>query len=342
MNWAYWLCQILGWGLWTTIGLVTPAGVAGWRGWIVAAFFLFFGYSIGLTHLLRREIRRRQWLSLPPRRMVPRLIAASLITGCIMAALVVGVSAALSRDPKTFSAARETVWLAGNMIFAVAIWTTLYVAITGMRRYREVSRNALRLQLALREAELRALAAQVNPHFLFNCLNTIRGMIAENPDHARDMVTQLANILRYNLQTDRSHTVPLEREIEIVSDYLALESARFEDRLRVKFEIDPAAVRAEVPAMLLQTLVENALKHGFAKISGGGELLIRVSLDAGDLHIRVENPGRLSEPSPGATQVGLKNARERLRLLYGDRARLDLANREDGRVAATVLIPRTA
>jgi sensor histidine kinase YesM len=338
-NTAYWLCQIFGWGAWTAVGLASAASAGGWRAGVVIGFLLFFGYSVGLTHLLRRVIRNRQWLALPARRMVPRLAAAAIVTGSLLAALVTGFGRVL--DPRTIWSPLDVLWMAVSLSGGVVMWTSLYVAITSVRRYRETRRNELHLQLALRESELRALAAQINPHFLFNCLNTIRGTIAENPDQARDMITRLANILRYSLQQDRDHTVPLEREMEIVSDYLALESSRFEDRLRVRFEIDPAAARLPVPSMLLQTLVENAVKHGLAKLTGGGELIISANVDGGELRIRVENPGRLAESAAGSTQVGLKNARERLRLLYGDRASLELSGRDDGRVAATVLIPRT-
>jgi LytS/YehU family sensor histidine kinase len=146
------------------------------------------------------------------------------------------------------------------------IWAILYLAITTFRRSREVQRSEMQMKLALSNAELRALEAQVNPHFLFNCLNSIRGMISENPAQAQDMITRLANILRYNLQKDRHHTVPLASEIEAVSDYLALESIRFEDRLRVHLEVDEKVRESMVPPMLLQTLVENAIKHALKRL----------------------------------------------------------------------------
>jgi LytS/YehU family sensor histidine kinase len=218
------------------------------------------------------------------------------------------------------------------------VWTIFYLALTGPRRFRE---KEIHLQLALREAELRALEAQMNPHFLFNCLNSIRGLVVENPAVAQDMITRLANILRYNLRRDLMHTVPLESEVEVVGDYLALESVRFEDRLRVQIDIDLEAGRVPIPPMFLQTLVENALKHGIAKLPAGGDLLIRAVLKPGALVVEVENPGQLAEAGPEATQLGLANVRERLRILYGDRASLQLKNR-DGRVAATVAIPRVA
>ena len=126
-----------------------------------------------------------------------------------------------------------------------------------------------------------------------------------------------------------------------MGDYLALESIRFEDRLRVRLDIDPDAGKVSIPPMFLQTLVENALKHGIAKLPAGGDLLIRAVLKPSALVVEVENPGQIAEARPEATQLGLANVRQRLRILYGDRASLKLENR-DGRVAATVLIPRVA
>jgi hypothetical protein len=330
---AYWACQILGWGSYVAIGIVFTLELAGPHVSIWIGYALFWMYSIALTHLLRREIRRRQWLAMPFRKSIPRLLGASLLVGSIIASLILTVSSIFDHGFVWGGAALGGM-ISGVLLFTVG-WTLLYVAITS-------TRSALQGRLAIKESELRALEGQVNPHFLFNCLNTIRGMISENPAQAQDMVTRLANIFRYNLQRDRSHTVPLSQEIEVVSDYLALESIRFEDRLRVTMSIDPAAANAPVPAMLLQTLVENALKHGLSNRPDGGELLIQASMRQNELVLYVENTGELSEPKPGGTQVGLKNARERLRLLYGDRASLSLINHEDGRVAATVLIPRTA
>jgi len=213
------------------------------------------------------------------------------------------------------------------------------VGVAGPRRFHK---QEVRLQLALREAELRALEAQLNPHFLFNSLNSIRALVVENPSLAQDMLTRLANILRYNLRRDLMHTIPLANELEAVADYLALEGVRFEDRLRVEFAIDPAAAQMPIPPMLLQMLVENAIKHGISPLPEGGSLLVRAGVQQGSLLVEVENTGQLGQPAPGATQVGLANTRERLRILYGTRARLDLINRGGNRVAATALIPGPA
>src|SRR6266850_933062 len=200
---VYWICQAAGWGFYTVMGISMAAQQVGWRFSMIAGYILFCLYSIALTDLLRREIRRRQWLN--------TLTFFFFSNPSYALSIWIGVSGADS------------------------IWLLFYVALTAGRRFRE---KEVRLQLALREAELRALEAQINPHFLFNCLNSIRALVVENPPLAQDMLTRFATILRYNLHRNLNHTVLLEAEVEVVSDYLALESIRLEDRLRVRFAID--------------------------------------------------------------------------------------------------------
>jgi len=335
---TYWTCQALGWGGYSTVGLMAASRQVGWRPTVAAGYLLFALYSIALTELFRREILRRGWLNADAGRILGRLAPGVLLVGSIQSFLVVAVSLALE-PANTFvrnPGAMLALWV--SVIGATSIWTILYVALTAQRRSQE---KAVHLQLAVSEAELRALEAQVNPHFLFNCLNSIRGLVVENPALAQDMITRFANILRYNLHRDMQHTVPLASEVEVVTDYLALESVRLEERLRIDMTIEPAAAEVPIPPMLLQSLVENAVKHGIAPLAAGGDLVIRARLDGDDLLLEVGNPGRMTEPRPDGAGVGLANARERLRILYGNRASLRLENR-GGRVAATVRMPRAS
>lgn len=328
---AYWTCQILGWGSYTLIGAATAAAQVGWTTEVTVGYGLYFLYSVGLTHLLRLMVHRRGWLE-GARPAYIALFLAAWITGLIQGGLVVGISWLIRGSKSSFDHAIPA------SIFGISTitvgWMVLYLAVTSGRRARE-------RQLALRDAELRALEAQVNPHFLFNCLNSIRGLVLENPPLAQDLITRLANILRYNLHRDAGHTVALDAELEVAADYLALESARFEDRLRIHYDVAPEVRRVPVPAMLLQTLVENAIKHGIAPRPDGGDLLIRAAAEDGAILLRVENPGELRASNGDRKQLGLRNIRERLRILYGANASLDLASR-DGRVAASVRIPRTS
>ncbi|MGA2269911.1 MAG: histidine kinase [Bryobacteraceae bacterium] len=338
---AYWTCQVAGWGAYSAMGAVAGAQQVGWRFSLVAGWVLFFLYSIALTDLFRREIRRRQWLTAPSRRTYARVFGAAVLVAAVQTFLVISIDWLFEGERSVFLHLAATLAAWAGITVITILWTIFYIALTGPRRYQE---KEVRLQLALREAELRALEAEINPHFLFNCLNSIRGLVAENPAVAQDMITRLANILRYNLHRDLMHTVPLASEVEAVADYLALESVRLEDRLRVQFDIAAEAGQVPIPPMLLQTLVENALKHGIAKLPEGGDVVIRAAVAGDRLLVEVENSGQLAEaePEPGATQLGLNNTRERLRILYGDRASLQMKNRDGDRVAATVLIPRTA
>lgn len=311
----------------------------GWRRSVVVGYLLFFLYSIGLTHLLRSEIHRRHWASLSLPQALVRLAPASILIAAIQSALVVSVYTAIEGHLGEWSEASSIAYMFIGLSVVDTIWTILYLAITTSRHAREIRRNEMKMKLALSKAELRALEAQMNPHFLFNCLNSIRGMISENPAQAQDMVTRLANILRYNLQKDRRHTVPLASELEAVLDYLALESIRFEDRLRVHLEVDHSVRQTPVPPMLLQLLVENAIKHGVEELPSGIDLFIRAGLEGEALRLEVENTGHLGVPLPGSTQIGLTNARERLRVLYGERASLQLKSHSAGRVTATILMP---
>ena len=335
---AYWSCQAAGWGMYAAMGLSMATRQVGWQFHIAASYVLFALYSIALTDILRRAIKRRGTLDDLTLLKLGGLLLTVVLIAAVQAFLATAVDIAFAGAQSFFVQQRGfslSIWMSASG--ANVIWLLFYIALTASRRYRE---KEVRLQLALREAELRALEAQINPHFLFNCLNSIRALVVENPSVAQDMLTRFANILRYNLNRDLDHTVPLANELAVVSDYLALETVRFEDRLRVKLAIDPDAARARIPPMLLQMLVENALKHGIAPLPEGGELSIRAALEKDALAIEVRNPGRLAESNGDGTQVGLKNTRERLRILYGGRATLDLRNSEGG-VSATVSIPRT-
>jgi len=332
---AYWACQIAGWGGYVAVGMSMAARQVGWQAGIVAGYVLFFFYSIALTDLLRREIRRRNWPNVPYGFF--RLLGAAVALAAVQTFLVFAVSLAFQGRATGFLHPQYLAATWVSVSGADCMWALFYVAATSKRRFRE---KEIHLQLSLREAELRALEAQVNPHFLFNALNSVRALVIENPSQAQDMITRLANLLRYNLHRDLNHRVPLAVELEMVSDYLALESVRFEDRLRVRTAVDPEAAQVLVPPMLLQTLVENALKHGIARLPAGGDLAIRARVEQERLVLEVENSGQLTDSGTEATQLGLKNARERLHILFGDRASLVLKN-GDARVIATVTIPRT-
>jgi two-component system LytT family sensor kinase len=210
-----------------------------------------------------------------------------------------------------------------------------------LRREREAgeqrSREALLLQ-QVTEAELRALRAQVNPHFLFNSLNTIADLIVRDPPRAETMTLRLASVFRHVLAHSTRPLTSVREEMEFLRAYLNIEEVRFGDRLRVEIDVEPGADALEIPSLILQPLVENALKHGLGPKTGPGHLWISARLEAGEICLRVEDDGlgRLS----AVDGIGLTNVGERLRTLYADRAGLTFEPREGGGSRVTVRLPR--
>jgi two-component system LytT family sensor kinase len=214
-----------------------------------------------------------------------------------------------------------------------------------VRREREAverqSREALLLQ-QVTEAELRALRAQINPHFLFNSLNTIADLTARDPARAETMTVRLAAVFRHVLAHSARPLTTVRDELDFLRTYLYIEEVRFGDRLQVSIESAPDVENAPIPSLILQPLVENALKHGLGPKPGPGRLWIRAEAEGADVRLTVEDDGlgpAIRREPPG---VGLANIADRLRTLYRDRAGVALEAREGGGCRATVRIPRDA
>ncbi|MDX2227601.1 MAG: histidine kinase [Verrucomicrobiae bacterium] len=196
-----------------------------------------------------------------------------------------------------------------------------------------------RIDSILRESELKTLRSQINPHFLFNSLNSLRALISDNPERARQAVTLLSSLMRSALEMGRKDLVPLSEEVKAVSYYLQLEQIRFEERLNTIFKIGPGTSKALVPPMILQTLVENAVKFGIEPRTEGGEILIESAVSADSLVIRVHSPGSLQDSDSPSTRLGLINSRERIKLIFGEHTSLDLLAPAPDTVVAQLRIP---
>jgi two-component system sensor histidine kinase AlgZ len=336
-NRPYHLCQILGWGLYAAFLSVLATSLGQVASGAVLVSAVWSGAGLAGTHVLRTYTKKHPW------RTVPQLaVRLALAIAIIPAAMVAAQTAANylfwhftgENDPRRSSILLHFIQAATVVI----VWCALYLSVHEVRRRRTVEVEALRLALVAQVAQFHALRSQLNPHFLFNCLNSLRELIRDDPERAERVVTELADLLRYALQTDRVETVPLRNEIHAVRQYLSLEKVRFEERLRLRFDIEPGALDVQVPPMLVQTLAENALKHGIAQFPEGGELAIRVHIKGRELEIVVTNPGSVSSGA-NSTAVGLENAKERLRLIYGGAASLALLDIGGQAVEARVTIP---
>lgn len=226
-------------------------------------------------------------------------------------------------------------WLFITLPFGVAV----YLAVVGIEHAIRWFAEASRLSEQLTGARLAALQAQLNPHFLFNSLNTIAVLVrgGDNRDAAR-VVEQLSDVLRRTLSHKQAESA-LEDELELVRQYLAVEQARFSDRLRPAFDVDPSTLAAALPTFALQHLVENAVRHGIARRTEAGRVVIAARRDGDRLELTVEDDGPgIADDAPQTAGHGLENTRERLRTLYGDRGSLQVARKEQGTIA-TLRVP---
>ena len=228
------------------------------------------------------------------------------------------------------------VLLAVGMVLYVLAAAMHYLLI-GFEEAQQAERDTLKLEVSAREAELRALRAQVDPHFLFNTLNAISSLIATDPASARTMCLELAEFLRESLRLGGAATIPLAQELRLAERYLGIEGVRFGPRLRVERDVEDGAGSCAVPALVLQPLVENAVRHGIAQLVEGGVVRIAARRAGERLVVTVENPA-CAAPAPGGSGLGLNNVRQRLAALYGPSAGLD-ARVAEGAFRVEITLP---
>jgi len=340
----YWTLQVGGWGAYGLLGGVLSAVFGRFKPIVIPIEFIVAGSMILGSHLLRLYLRRRGWTRLLLAALLPRLLLGNLLVAVGSMALT-GVLVTLLYwvvEPTGMNKAGfpwlQYVGYTANSFFTMLLWSAAYFSLHYFDNLRQAEIDKWKLTAAVREAEMRTLKAQINPHFLFNGLNNIRALVLENPVRAREMMTHLSDLLRYSLQLNSREQVPLARELEIVEHYLTLESLQLEERLHFTLDVAPATLDVQLPPMTLQLLVENAIKHGIAPRPGGGDIHISAQLDGPEqVLITVRNPGhyRPNPDAPDHTGVGLPNAHERLQLLFGPTASLAIAN--DARQAETVI-----
>ena len=218
-------------------------------------------------------------------------------------------------------------------------WTAAYLALSYSITVQEQERHAAELAVKAQEAQVRALRYQINPHFLFNTLNAIAALVRDAPARAEEMVVQLSVFFRRRLEVNPMEDVTLAQEVDLQRLYLEIERTRFPDRLRFDVALDPGSAEARVPALLLQPLVENAVKHGVARSEAPTCIRIRARLDGPVLEIVVENDARAEGPGSSGEKVGLHNVAERLRSRFGHEASLVTGAIAEGGFRNTLRIP---
>jgi two-component sensor histidine kinase len=401
VNVRYWLCQILGWGIFGLIHVYFNLVVFreqfaqhGGENEYLISLSIFIISGILSTHLLRTVIKKTHWLRFSFNKFLGLFIIGIICTALLITyggdyiekstpysfdnyirnykldkAQKTEASAGLdkvtyySNTPlkdslslKTISDIRKnTGWFRDakgkwkyedkteliqiyQNILLIALWFLAYIVYHYLDKNRKDQLDRLKLENTVKELELKTIKSHINPHFIFNSLNSIRALVDENPERARKAITELSNILRSSMKAEKSETVTLERELNIVEDYLALEHMRFEERLIVEMDIDPDTLGQPVPPMMLQTLVENSIKHGISKLVNGGVVRIVADFKEDHLELLVQNTGQLNTILNG-DGFGIKSTQDRLNLMYQGKATFAIRNMDGNMVESKVTMP---
>jgi len=343
-HWRYWRAQFSGWLVLGAVFLAQawlhPQERRSFSGDLL--FLLYFALcGIGITHLLRVWMQWRGAVVGHWRRLLGPGIVGVVGAGATMTLSIFVLPLVLPETRTAIWTDNEVAAFAGLLPFCTLLclgWLLLYLGYQSVSAYQQALVERAEIAAALKDAELRALRGQLNPHFLFNALNVVRRLAATDASRTRQAITQLASLLRETLNGGDAPTVKLSAELRQVDAYLELEKLRFEERLEVVLDCDPAALARPVPPFSVLTLVENAVKHGIASKIAGGRLGIRIAAEPGLTVVHITNPGPL-DGAPRQGRVGLSNLRERLRLLYGERAYMAIRCDDGATVVSELRVP---
>lgn len=359
-TWPFWLCHIAGWlflvdRVYVTghsVGvLLEPGHSPGFWAALAYAWLGHMASGILMTLVFRHYYFRKAWGNQRPLATLPLALVLALLTGMLQSVLVqwpvdevTGTSFRVYREGGAVFIADAPTFLLyrGASLGAMCLlWLLAYWGVSVTLHAREQAFRSLALENSLKEARLNALSGQINPHFLFNALNNIRFMIAADTRRAEDSLVALSGILRHSLDSSRKEKVPLAEELAITEQYLSLMKNQMRERLVYSIQGGKEAGAFQIPPMIIQMLAENAIKHGLEQSREGGRVDIACAASGGTLRVEVRNTAAQPDQEAGQRQLnaapdataenglGLTNIRNRLYLLYGERALMSLSHRGD-------------
>jgi len=341
-NTLFWLLQVVGWGL--------PSGINVWgklvmntklsKEYIYLEGLGFFISGIIASLIVRWFLKKRLSFHNFQVKELKTVAVALGIGGTLMFVFLFIFSTLfyvlIYREfPKVNSL--EIISTTLNSYIFILFWLIFYLAIKITQQFRKNKLEKVQLESSLKESQLNTLIGQVNPHFMFNSLNNIRALMLEDVDKSREMITRLSDMLRYSLTQNSLHKIALADELSMVENYIELSKIQLENRLTFKKEIDSSLLGIEIPPMIIQMLIENAVKHGISNLPQGGLVMLKVVQKKEQLIIRVCNSGKLKS-NKTSTKVGVKNIKKRLSLMYGNQASFSLKEKEN-MVTAMIQIP---
>jgi sensor histidine kinase YesM len=341
-NKEYWLFQFGGWGFYILlciffyITIHSQEQIYFWERITIEA-----ALGLLISHLMREMIKKLKLTQQSVKRQLLTLLAITFVFALVYSFADVGVAwqlKLLSIHAKKYTFFELFLNNSFGCALFLTIWNLIYFIYHYVARSQAELLDKIRLEALVKELELKTIKAHINPHFIFNALNSIRALVDENPIRARTAITELSNILRSSMRADKVETVPLQNELDIVKDYLALEQIRFEERLHVVFNVDADTLNQPIPPMMVQTLVENAIKHGIGKTIKGGTIELISDFKDGKHEIIIRNTGHINGSASGEG-FGIPSTKNRLQLLYGNKASFQIKDIGENEVEAKLLMP---
>ena len=334
---AYWMAQLIGWTSYCSLIIVAvyTSSPEKLNTKLFIGVFALILFGILVTHLQRWIFLKYDWLNKKLGVLIPRLILASLISEILITTFSVYAGYLIHYDTGIQDPVKFSNFALNSISFMtiVLFWNAIYFTYHYFQKSRKQEVENLELESISKESELKNLRSQLNPHFLFNSLNSIRALVDIEPAKAKTSITTLSNLLRQSLVLGKEAEVDIKSELEMAKSYLDLEKVRFEERLQVTWEIDPDVFLFRLPPFVVQMMVENAVKHGISKLKEGGEIYVKAFKENNRVVVQVINSGVLGKEVD--LGVGIKNTRQRLALQYGTSASFSLDEYE-GKVRATI------
>ncbi|MFK8006820.1 MAG: sensor histidine kinase [Saprospiraceae bacterium] len=337
-NRNFWIAQIIGWGLFMLSNLLVQISA----GFPIDMLLynsitpLIIGFIITASY--RHYIKRVNWKTWSFGKIVGMILFSTFFLSFAFMLILFAIFLYVFKvEGMTFPS------FLGNMVIfslVLLVWNMIYFFIQFFNNWNQAEIEKWKMVAEMKDAQLGSLKSQINPHFVFNTLNNIRSLILEDKEKAREMLLNFSDLFRYALKNTDHSKVKLKEELNIVNQYLELLSIQYEDKLQYKINVDAGLAAAELPPMMLQLLVENAVKHGISQFKEGGSILVDIDQGNGFLNINVKNTGNLKMSSKLGDKlgVGLENIRKRLDLIYNGKANLKISEVNEF-VLASIKIP---
>jgi sensor histidine kinase YesM len=329
----YWVVQLIGWGLFCAMIAITSFLQGEFKGNTPFKLIELYIFLILVTHGMRYLLVRLNWVNLKLTPLIPRVLLLNF-TASLALLLLINLSSVIILGESWIPLLE---FIINSLLYAIffVMWSAVYLTYHLLRKSRKQELKNLKLEASHHEIELKTLRDQLNPHFLFNSLNSIRALIEIDPTTAKSAITTLSNLLRNSLLMGKKSQVKISEEVNLVKEYLRLEKIRFEERLTYNIDVE-VNEKIEIPPFLIQTMAENGIKHGISKSTIGGVIDIRIYESEEKLKLEVTNTGGKYTPN-NIEGIGIINTKRRLAIQYGDDAGFSIKN-DKNRVVSLVWI----